>query len=223
MKLKALLFDLDGTLADTDRLHEQAWLEGLARYGIQADHRYYQTQISGGLNPEIVARLLPQLSPAEAAAFIEQKEARFRELAAGVTPLPGLKELWDWAKRMHLQLALVSNAPRVNALHMLEQFNLTFDRVVLSEELPAGKPDPLPYRTALLQLGLGPDVALAFEDSPSGVRSAVGAGLRTVALTTGHPACRLEEAGAFLCIADFTDERLWAWLEQHSPPSTPRE
>ncbi|WP_036271046.1 HAD family hydrolase [Meiothermus rufus] len=223
MKLKALLFDLDGTLADTDRLHEQAWLEGLARYGIQADHHYYQTQISGGLNPEIVARLLPQLSPAEAAAFIEQKEARFRELAAGVTPLPGLQELWAWANGHRLRLALVSNAPRQNAEHMLKRLGLHFDCTVLSEELPAGKPDPLPYRTALAQLGLGPEEALAFEDSPSGVRSAVGAGLRTVALTTGHPAHRLEEAGAFLAVADFTDERLWAWLEQQSPPSTPRE
>lgn len=197
-------------------MHEQAWLEGLARYGIQGDHHFYQTQISGGLNPEIVQRLLPQLSQAEGEIFLEQKEARFRELAGGVRPLPGLRELWDWAKRTHLQLALVSNAPRVNALHMLEQFNLTFDRVVLSEELSAGKPDPLPYRTALLQLGIGPDQALAFEDSPSGVRSAVGAGIRTVALTTGHPADGLEKAGAFLCIADFGDKRLWEWLLHHS-------
>ncbi len=212
MKLKALLFDLDGTLADTDRLHEQAWLEGLARYGLEADHHFYQTQISGGLNPEIVQRVLPQLSPAEAAAFIQQKEARFRELARGVAPLPGLLELWGWAKERGLHLALVSNAPRENAEHMLKRLGLHFDCMVLSEELPAGKPDPLPYRAALRQLGIAASEALAFEDSPSGVRSAVGAGVRTVALTTGHPAHLLEEAGAFLAIPDFTDRRLWAWL-----------
>lgn len=212
MKLKALLFDLDGTLADTDRLHEQAWLEGLARYGLQGDHTFYQTQISGGLNPEIVQRLLPQLSRAEGAAFLEQKEARFRELASEVQPLPGLGTLWDWAQSQGLRLALVSNAPRANAQHLLRRLGLVFDHIVLSEDLPAGKPDPLPYRTALHQLGIGPGEALAFEDSPSGVRSAVGAGIRTVALTTGHPALALAEAGAFLCIPDFTDPRLWSWL-----------
>lgn len=217
MKLKALLFDLDGTLADTDRLHEQAWLEGLAQHGIQGDHAYYQTQISGGLNPEIVRRLLPQLSEAEGEAFLVQKEARFRELAAGVGPLPGLGELWNWAQSRGLRRALVSNAPRVNALFMLERLGLKFDALVLSEELPAGKPDPLPYRTALEQLGIGPHAALAFEDSPSGVRAAVGAGIRTVALTTGHRPEALEQAGAFLCIADFTDGRLWDWLQSHDP------
>lgn len=215
MKLKALLFDLDGTITDTDRLHEQAWLEGLAQNGILGDHHYYQTQISGGLNPEIVQRLLPQLSRAEGEVFLEQKEARFRELAGGVMPLPGLRELWDWARRMHLQLALVSNAPRVNALHLLEQFNLAFDRVVLSEELSAGKPHPLPYRTALQQLGIGPDEALAFEDSPSGIQAAVGAGIRTVALTTGHQSDGLKKAGAFLIVSDFTDVRLWDWLRNN--------
>ncbi len=217
MKLKALLFDLDGTLADTDRLHEQAWLEGLAQHGIQGDHTYYQTQISGGLNPEIVRRLLPQLSEAEGEAFLAQKEARFRELAAGVSPLPGLGKLWNWAQSRGLRRALVSNAPRVNALFMLERLGLDFDAVVLSEELPAGKPDPLPYRTALEQLGIGPDAALAFEDSPSGVRSAVGAGIRTVALITGHRPKALEQAGAFVSIADFTDGRLWDWLQSHDP------
>lgn len=215
MKLEALLFDLDGTLADTDRLHEQAWLEGLAQYGIQADHAYYQTQISGGLNPEIVKRLLPQLSKAEGEAFLAHKEARFRELAAGVGPLPGLRALWNWATKRGLRRALVSNAPRANALFLLERLELSFDCVVLSEELPAGKPDPLPYRRALEQLGISPDEALAFEDSPSGVRSAVGAGIRTVALTTGHRPEALEQAGAFLSIANFTDPRLWGWLKSH--------
>lgn len=212
MKLKALLFDLDGTLADTDRLHEQAWLEGLSRYGLQGDHTFYQTQISGGLNPEIVQRLLPQLSRAEGEAFLQQKEARFRELASEVQPLPGLGTLWAWAQEQRLCRALVSNAPRENAQHLLKRLGLVFDHIVLSEDLPAGKPDPLPYRTALQVLNIGPSQALAFEDSPSGVRSAVGAGIRTVALTTGHPAHALEQAGAFLCIPDFTDPRLWSWL-----------
>lgn len=210
--LSALLFDLDGTLADTDRLHEQAWLEALAAQGIQADHHYYQTHISGGLNPEIAARVLPHLSPQEREAFIRGKEARFRQMAKGIPPIPGLGKLWEWAGEQGLGRALVSNAPRDNALHMLVMLGLEFDRVVLAEELAVGKPDPLPYRTTLEQLGIAPDRALAFEDSPSGIRSAVAAGIPTVALTTGHPPAALQAAGASLVIPDFTAPDLWNLL-----------
>lgn len=210
--LSALLFDLDGTLADTDRLHEQAWIEALAAQGIQADHHYYQTHISGGLNPEIAARVLPHLSEEERQAFIENKEGRFRQMAKGILPIPGLGQLWNWAKGQGLKRALVSNAPRDNALHLLVMLGLEFDLVVLAEELSAGKPDPLPYRTALEQLGIAPGRALAFEDSPSGVRSAVAAGIPTVALTTGHQPAALQAVGASLIIRDFSDPDLWNLL-----------
>jgi HAD superfamily hydrolase (TIGR01509 family) len=210
--MRALLFDLDGTLADTDRLHEQAWLEALLPYGIRGDHAFYQQHISGHLNPEIVSRLLPHLPPLERAALIEAKERRFRELAQGLKALPGLEELWCWARKRGLALALVTNAPRPNAEHVLQALGLKFDVVVLAEELAAGKPDPLPYRTALERLGLEAAEALAFEDSPSGVRSAVGAGIRTIGLSTGHDPQGLLEAGAYLLIDDFRDGRLWEYL-----------
>ena len=211
--MRALLFDLDGTLADTDRLHEQAWLETLRPYGIEGDHHFYQTQVSGGLNPEIVRRLLPHLSEAEERAFIAQKETRFRELARDLEALPGLDRLLEWAYGRELVTALVTNAPRENAEHVTQTLGLTFDLIVLAEELRAGKPDPLPYRVALERLGLAPREALAFEDSPSGVRAAVGAGIPTIGLTTGHAPEALKAAGAFLLIPDFRDLALWNYLD----------
>jgi len=211
--MRALLFDLDGTLADTDRLHEQAWIEALIPYGIQADHHYYQTHVSGKLNPDIVADLLPQLSQEGARVFIENKEERFRELAKGLLPLPGLQRIWAWAKGKGLRLALVTNAPKTNALHLLQMLELQFETIILAEELGRGKPDPLPYKTALDRLGISAEEAIAFEDSPSGIRSAVGAGIRTVALTTGHEIEGLEAAGAALIVSDFADQRLWDWLD----------
>jgi len=212
--MRALLFDLDGTLADTDRLHEQAWLETLRFYGIEGDHHFYQTQISGGLNPEIVRRLLPQLSEAEGEAFIARKERRFRELAQDLRALPGLEALLAWARRKKLLTGLVTNAPHENARHVTQALGLSFDVVVLAEELAAGKPDPLPYRVALERLDLGAPEALAFEDSPAGVKAAVSAGIPTIGLTTGHPPEALKAAGAFLLIADFTDPQLWKYLER---------
>lgn len=212
MKLNALLFDLDGTLADTDRLHEQAWLEALAHQGLRANHAYYQTHVSGKLNPDIVADILPQLSQAQVAAFLAGKEERFRELAKDLPPIRGLERLLHWAENWRLRLALVTNAPKANVDHLLAMLGLEFEVAVIAEELGTGKPDPLPYRTALRALGISPEEAIAFEDSPSGVRSAVGAGIRTVALTTGHKVEGLEAAGAALIVGDFDDPRLWEWL-----------
>jgi HAD superfamily hydrolase (TIGR01509 family) len=215
--LNALLFDLDGTLADTDRLHEQAWLEALKPYGLEADHSFYQTHISGGVNPEIAARILPQLSPQAAKVFLDHKEQRFRELATTLEATPGLRRLLDWAREHRLKLALVSNAPRENAAYMLDLLGLEFPLKVLSDDLGIGKPDPLPYRVALQRMNLEPSQALAFEDSPAGVRSAKSAGIATVGITSGHNPAALAQAGAEVLVQDFEQEALWEYLRAKLP------
>ncbi|WP_337843943.1 HAD family phosphatase [Thermus sp.] len=202
--LKALLFDLDGTLADTDPLHLLAWREALKPFGLEVDPSFYRARISGRLNPEIVRDLLG-LTGEKAEALIAQKEARFRALAQGLSPTPGLPELLGKARAKGLLWGVVTNAPKENASHVLEALGLSPPLLVLAEEVGRGKPDPLPYRVALARLGVRPEEALAFEDSPSGVRSAVGAGIPTYALLTGHPAEALLEAGAKGVLRDFRE------------------
>ncbi|AGY60690.1 HAD family hydrolase [Gloeobacter kilaueensis] len=213
--LAALLFDLDGTLSDTDPIHLRAWQDMLAPFGLSVDEEFYRTRFSGRRNPEIIQDLLPQLPDEQKAALAEDKEAHFRELARGLlVPLAGALELIDWAKRRQLACALVSNAPRPNVHFMLEvlQLQTVFDAVVLGDDLPHGKPDPLPYRVALEQLGVHPRQAIAFEDSPSGVRSAVGAAIPTVGITSTQSAEKLRELGVVLAVPDFCDQQLWALL-----------
>jgi beta-phosphoglucomutase len=86
----------------------------------------------------------------------------------------------------------------------------------LGQDAPAGKPDPAPYRIALEQLGVRPDLGMAFEDSASGVRSAHRAGLEVVGMTTTHSATQLREAGADLSVPDFRDARLWRRLRERA-------
>ena len=109
--------------------------------------------------------------------------------------------------------ALVTNAPRSNAEFMLHTLSLdgTFQPVVIADDLPKGKPDPLPYQTALEQLDLRPEEAIVFEDSPTGVRSAVAAGIATIGVTSSHSDTTLCGLGAQFTIADFTDGRLAAY------------
>jgi HAD superfamily hydrolase (TIGR01509 family) len=109
-----------------------------------------------------------------------------------------------------LSLALVTNAPEENveAILLALDLGVFFDELVLSDEVGPVKPDPAPYKAALERLGVGPDEALAFEDSTSGIASAVGASIPTVGIASTQAAETLEEAGAFMVAEDFADPKL---------------
>jgi HAD superfamily hydrolase (TIGR01509 family) len=210
VRVTALLFDLDGTLVHTDPVHFRAWREVLDRHGVAIDEAGYARRISGRHNPEIVADLLPSLDAAGRQALIDEKEARFRDLAGRMSPLSGARELARRAHAAGMGTAVVTNAPRVNADFMLRALELddAFDTVVLGDDLAAAKPDPAPYLEALRRLDCPPAEALAFEDSPSGVRSARAAGVAVVGLATTQRPEALRAEGAELVIADFDDPRL---------------
>lgn len=212
--MPALLFDLDGTLVHSDPAHFQAWREILAQHHVALDEDAYRRRISGRTNPEIVQSLLPELSPAEGDRVAEAKEMRFRELAGAMQPVAGLTELVERARRAGCKLALVTNAPRANATMMLGAVGLqdAFSVCVLADEVGVGKPDPMPYLHAMAQLGAHPDTSYAFEDSASGVRSAVAAGLRVAGLCGTHTAEMLASVGADPVVPDFTAPELLAAL-----------
>ncbi|MGB7250905.1 MAG: HAD-IA family hydrolase [Phormidesmis sp.] len=206
--LKAVIFDLDGTLTNSDKVHFRVFQEMFALRGISIDKAIYRKKISGRQNAAILADFLPRLSLAAREAFSGEKETTFRAIAKGkITPLPGLLPLLAQIHSQDLAAAVVTNAPPENATFMLSELGLAerFDPVILGDELAKGKPDPLPYQTALEQLGIQATEAIAFEDSPSGIRSATGAGINTIGVTTTHSAKKLISAGATAAIADFND------------------
>lgn len=211
MTIDALLFDLDGTLVHTDPLHFVAWRAMLAAHGVEFDQAGYARQVSGRHNPEIVADLLPHLSDEQGRRFAAEKEARFRQVAdAALRPLPGARDLLARARAAGIATAVVTNAPRENAEFMLRALGLdgTVDALGIGEEASAAKPDPAPYAEMLLRLGVKPTGALAFEDSPSGIASARGAGLAVVGVTTTQSARTLRAHGAMATVSDFEDAAL---------------
>ena len=212
--IRALLFDLDGTLAETDTLHFEGWRNLLSGQGVEADWDFYQRRVSGRLNPDITAELLPHLSQSEAQRLLDEKEAEFRRRTPELAPLPGLTQVLKESRRRGMKTALVTNAPAENARAMTEALDLAgfFDAEVLAADLPAGKPDPVAYRAALQSLGVAATEALAFEDSPSGIASAVGAGIVTVGIASTHDPTKLLEAGASDAYPDFDDAGLRAMI-----------
>ncbi|WP_312936286.1 HAD-IA family hydrolase [Pseudomonas sp.] len=219
--LTALLFDLDGTLTDTDTLHLQAFRDLLHEHdGRALSQEEFEEKVSGQANTQLFAQLFPELSPTDRQAMAERKEALFRDRSPTLQPLPGLLRLLAHARRSALGLCVVTNAPRLNAEHMLRAMGLeeAFAKVVVADELSRPKPDPLPYLTGLERLGAAASQALAFEDSVPGVTAASAAGIYTVALSTTQTPERLLAAGAQLVIDDFDDPRLWALIDARSEP-----
>jgi beta-phosphoglucomutase len=212
--LIAILFDLDGTIVNTDPIHYRVWQEMLLEYKVEINEEIYKSNISGRLNPDIIQDLLPYLSAAETEQFAEEKEARFRAQAPSLKPINGLSKLLAWSKKYHLKRALVTNAPRLNAYFMLEALQLkqVFDIVILAGEEAAAKPDPTPYKVALEKLGVNAQQAIAIEDSASGIRSAITAGIRTFGMASTQTPEALKEFGAFMAISDFADLQLWTFL-----------
>lgn len=212
--LTAILFDLDGTIVNTDPIHYQAWREMLLNHSIEIDETFYKSRISGRINPEIVKDILPHLSSAAGEKFADEKEALFRHRASHLQPLAGFSELIEWTKTHQIKRALVTNAPRLNAEFMLEVLGIkdVFHTIVLADDCLAGKPNPEPYKVALNKLGITAEQAIALEDSPSGIRAAVAANIPTIGIASTHDPQVLQNMGTFMDIPDFTDLRLWTFL-----------
>ena len=216
--LKALIFDMDGTLVHSDPVHLEAFAAVLKDEGVAIDDEIYRSKIIGRTNEAIFASLLPHLPVDRHEAYADEKEATFRRMATQLKPLEGLLDLLDWAEGSGIKIALVTNAPRLNADHMLEVLGLAgrFKVEITIEEVERGKPDPLPYLTAIERLGISAAEAIAFEDSPSGMRAAKAAGLFSFGVLTGLTADEMREVGTDGAIMTFRDPALWEILEHRT-------
>jgi HAD superfamily hydrolase (TIGR01509 family) len=208
---RALLFDIDGTLADTDALHLEAFNQVLGPRGHQFDHARFSKELQGFSNAAISERFLAEEPPGRQAAIMDEKEATFRKLVAGqIQPVPGLMALLALADQACIPMVAVTNAPRLNAEMLLAGLGIMdrFKALVIGDELAHGKPHPMPYLEGLRLLDAAPDLSVAFEDSRSGVQSASAAGIATIGMRTSLSHADLIAAGAFMTAKSFDDPEL---------------
>jgi HAD superfamily hydrolase (TIGR01509 family) len=211
---KALLFDLDGTLSNTDAVHFPTWMEVLRPYGVEVSRELYEERLSGRVDREAVEELLPDLSAEETDELMKTEELRARQRASEIGPLPGLRGMLEEGRRRGLPLALVTNSTEEDAGEVLQPLGLdgAFDPIVYPKDAEGDKPDAIPYEEALESLELSPEEVVAFEDSVTGVRSAVEAGIPTVGISSAHSPEDLIEAGVGLVVGDFMDPALYDFL-----------
>jgi len=205
--LRALVFDFDGVIADSEPLHFRAFRDVLAAAGVDlAEHDYYTRYLGyddvGAFRAIGTDRGRPW-SAADLSSLTAQKAARMEALERDASVLfPGAADAIRRAAAV-VPLAIASGALGAEIRRVLDGADLTrhFSAIVSAEDTPAGKPAPDPYRraVALLSTAAG-DPALraadcvAIEDSRWGIESARAAGLRPVGVTSNFDAGELSEA-----------------------------
>jgi HAD superfamily hydrolase (TIGR01509 family) len=207
--MPALLFDLDGTMLNSDPIHEAVFTELWTARGLPVPEGFYMEQVHGRLNVDVFADYLPDEPDPQGLSV--WKEAQFRDRLPKPYPAtPGLAAFLDHAQAQDWQLAVVTNAMRLNAEAMLGAIGLRdrFEVIVIGEECAHGKPHPLPYLTAMELLGERPETCIAFEDSPSGMRAAAASGAYSIGVRSALSDEQLRAVGAQITIDDFTDPAL---------------
>ncbi|XP_047338607.1 haloacid dehalogenase-like hydrolase domain-containing protein Sgpp [Impatiens glandulifera] len=217
---QAVLFDVDGTLCDSDPLHLYSFSEMLVEIGfnggVPITEQFFMETIAGKHNEDIATALFPD-DHERGLKFCDEKEERFRKLAKeNLVPIKGLYKVKKWIEDHKLKRAAVTNAPRENAELMISLLGLTdfFDLVIVGSECDHPKPYPDPYLKAIEILNVSKDHTFIFEDSVSGIKAGVAAGMPVAGLTTRNPEEMLQQANPTLLIKDYEDPKLWAALEE---------
>ena len=181
---RAVLWDLDGTLIDSEELHWTSWRETMAKEGIALTRAEFLIQFGQRNEVGLHRWLGAAATPERVQKIASAKEERYRELirTKGISPLPGVIA---WVHRLHddgwLQ-AVASSAPRVNINAVLEALNATkvFQGIVSGNDVRCGKPDPEVYLKAAASVGVPPERCIVVEDAPAGVEGARRAGIRSI-------------------------------------------
>lgn len=179
-KKKLLIFDFDGTLADTSLLHAQAFSEILAPQGVKVDY----SKIAGRKTSDALLFCysdagLPEPDAQTLAVLIAEKQQRVRKyIATGLSPLPGVDEFLRWAKP-RFKIALVTSGSSGTVDLALKKLGYMgwFDPILYAHDVKVAKPSPEGFLRVLKLTSTTSDEALVFEDSQVGFKSAIAANI----------------------------------------------
>lgn len=206
MNIKAVIFDLDGTLIDNNSFHLLAWKQYLKNLNIDIAEDEYRKNINGRTNKDAIEYIYKRkMTDDEAMVFALEKEAVYRDMYAGsIKPVDGLIPLLEILHALNIPMAIATSGIQVNIDFMFDHLPIRpyFKVIVNSAHIKKGKPDPEIYMMAASLLNVPAENCLAFEDAAVGITSAKKAGMKVIALTTTQLKEELSEAD--IIVKDFT-------------------
>jgi len=184
---RAVLWDMDGTLIDSEEFHWFSWRDAMAAEGITITRAQFLSSF-GQRNDSIIPQWLGDAATPECIERISgAKEVLYRQMIRekGISAQPGVS---GWLRRRHEQgwlQAIASAAPRPNIEVVLEALAAAhrFQAIVSAEDVSNGKPDPEVYLAASLRLGVAADRCVVVEDAPAGIEGAHRAGMRSIGVS----------------------------------------
>ena len=205
--MRAVIFDIDGTLLDSVDLHARAWVEAFAHFGVETGFAEVRRQIGKG-GDELMPVFLSEERIAREGETIEAYRSDLfkRRYLSEVRPFPGVRPLFEHIRSAGLKIALASSGKRSEVEHYTEILEIgdLVDVATSSDDADRSKPHPDIFEAALAKLdGVPPDAIIVVGDTPYDAEAAAKAGLRTVGLLCGgFPEADLRAAG---CAAIYRD------------------
>jgi beta-phosphoglucomutase family hydrolase len=195
--IRAVLWDMDGVIADTADTHFKSWQYAFQQRGYIFSEEDFK-HIFGQRNDAIIRRFLgDNLTQSEVDGIAKAKEEYFRKIALeNLKAFPGVIHLLKQLKENDIRAAVASSGPIENILMVLKGLEIKdyFQAIVFGREVEESKPSPQIFLLAALKLGTEPDNCVVIEDATAGVTAAKRAGMKCIAVTNTHSPANLSEA-----------------------------
>jgi beta-phosphoglucomutase-like phosphatase (HAD superfamily) len=219
LRIEALIFDMDGTMVDSMPSHAESWLAMGQRHGLAVDLPELMRRTTGRTGLECMRILFERDMPdAEAFAYLQEKEELYREIfAPQFAEVQGFSAFAEGARARGLQIGVGTAGDKGNiafAYANLQLRPLPTVAVGGDEGLP-GKPEPAIFLEVARRLGVDPAHCIVFEDAPLGIEAARRAGMRAVAICTGHTPAELAGDHVLAHAQNFTELTNNNFLEKH--------
>jgi beta-phosphoglucomutase family hydrolase len=197
-EIKAVIFDMDGTMVDNDKFHMKAFQKFCKKYDKKLTDEDYIKNYSGRSNNQLMPKVFGKdLSEDDIKRLAEEKEAIYRKLyAPHIKPIPGLHEFIVKLKKKKIMISIATGSIVENRDFVLEAIGLKgkFPVIVGGEDFKNGKPHPEIFLTTAKKLKTDPNDCLVFEDAPAGIEAAKNAGMKVVGIITSHKPEELKKA-----------------------------